>query len=228
MQHNSASQHVVVQPAYAQTCINSTRRNLHPGQRNINSSTIHMQNRSTSFAGQGAQMRYNLVLGCSLQRLQLPHGIFIYTHTPLILNMLSRNLAQCRDTVLCVCRHGQCQQSRLCFPPASLTLLDVVHEVPTLPELLTFDAQKALSAVSRSHREQFLARIQIVTVTCKKQFALVFRCRLPWLSMVILHNMSADSNSEPSDRELARVCIFPHTYAQPTSYDQHAQASAQS
>lgn len=40
-------------------------------------------------------------------------------------------------------RHGQAQQSDPTSVPASVTLLDLLHEVPTLPGLLNADAQKA-------------------------------------------------------------------------------------
>ena len=71
----------------------------------------------------------------------------------------------------------QSEPSPLQSPTASLTLPDVIHEVPTLPELLTMDDQKALSAASRNFCLSFFAHIQVVTVTCVKDFALVTQCR---------------------------------------------------
>ena len=63
--------------------------------------------------------------------------------------------------------------SRVTLVPASLTLLDALHEVPTLPELLNTDDQKALSDASRSFHERFVAQVQAVTVTCTEDLALV-------------------------------------------------------
>ena len=89
------------------------------------------------------------------------------------------------------CSHRQSQHLHTAPVPvpasssASLTLLDVLHEVPTLPELLTTDAQKALSAASKSFRACLTAQVQIVTVTCMKDLYLITKCRWPLLSMVI-------------------------------------------
>ena len=68
---------------------------------------------------------------------------------------------------------------------ASLALLDVLHEVPALPELLTIDAQKALSAASTNFRACFVAQVQIVTVTRMKDLYLITKCKWPLLNMVI-------------------------------------------
>ena len=77
-------------------------------------------------------------------------------------------------------------------PSASLTLLDVLHKVPRLPELLTADAQKALSAVSRSLRERRMAQARVVTVPCEQDLRLINKwsgkgwCRWPLLSLISL------------------------------------------
>ncbi|KAL3139218.1 hypothetical protein ABBQ32_005988 [Trebouxia sp. C0010 RCD-2024] len=44
---------------------------------------------------------------------------------------------------------------------APVTLLDVPHYVPTLADLLSESAQKALSAASRSFRERFIAQVPL-------------------------------------------------------------------
>ena len=69
------------------------------------------------------------------------------------------------------------------------------------------DDQKALSAVSRSLRRSFVAKIQVVTVTNEKDLALVNQS-WPLLSMVILHTeVDRYFASLHSARSLARVGI---------------------
>lgn len=82
--------------------------------------------------------------------------------------------------------------------PATLTLLDVLQEVPRLPELLTTDAQKDLSAVSRKFRECFAAQVQAVTLTCEEDLALLDSRRWPHLSMVIVEGGRFPHGSHPS------------------------------
>ena len=98
--------------------------------------------------------------------------------------------------------------------PASPSLLDIFHEVPTLPELLNVDDQKALSAASRSFRRSFVAKIQLVTVKNKQDLALVNQS-WPLLSMVILRPKRRWSSIDavlPSVRGLASVCIQLYGY----------------
>ena len=92
------------------------------------------------------------------------------------------------------CRHSQSQHKRTVHEPvipvsqpASLTLLDILQEVPTLLRLLTPETQKALSAASRSFRQLFIAQVQVVTVNCEEDLALMHQNNWPLLSMVILH-----------------------------------------
>ena len=67
--------------------------------------------------------------------------------------------------------------------------------------------QKALSAVSRSLRRSFVAKIQVVTVTDEEDVALVNQS-WPLLSMVILQTKRACYYASlPSVRSLAHVCI---------------------
>ena len=91
--------------------------------------------------------------------------------------------------------------------PASPSFLDIFHEVPTLPELLSMDDQKALSAASRSFRRSFVAKIQVVTVKSEQDLALVNQS-WPLLSMVILQPRRRRSHAAlPSERNLASVCV---------------------
>ena len=91
--------------------------------------------------------------------------------------------------------------------PVSPSLLDIFHEVPTLPELLNMDDQKALSAASRSFRRSFVAKIQLVTVESEQDLALVNQS-WPLLSMVTLRHRRRSSDAIlPSDRGLACVCV---------------------
>ena len=93
--------------------------------------------------------------------------------------------------------------------PASPSFLDIFHEVPTLPELLNMDDQKALSAASRSFCRSFVAKIQLVTVKREQDLALVNQS-WPLLSMVILRPKRCWSSIDavlPSGRGLASVCI---------------------
>ena len=64
--------------------------------------------------------------------------------------------------------------------------MDMLHEVPTLTDLLPADAQKALSAASKGFRERFTAQVRVVTVRCKQDLDLTNKCRWPLVSMVIL------------------------------------------
>lgn len=93
-----------------------------------------------------------------------------------------------------------------------LTLLDVLHEVPTLADLLTKSAQKALSAASRSFRELFIAQVQAVTVTSREDFDLLFKCKWPLLSMVIHESDKRDDPFAPSDRTVAYVTTLARDY----------------
>ena len=103
------------------------------------------------------------------------------------------------------CRHRQ--QAHLTSSPANPTWSDIFHAVLTLPELLNMDDQKALSAVSRSLRRSFVAKIQVVTVTNDKDLALVNQS-WPLLSMVILHTeVDRYFASLQSARSLALVDI---------------------
>ena len=104
------------------------------------------------------------------------------------------------------CRSGQSQQGHVVSPPASPTLLDVFHEVPTLPELLSMDDQKALSAASRSFRRSFVAKIRVVTVACEAHLASV-NYGWPLLSMVILQTDYCYLPAPPSDRSMACVRV---------------------
>ena len=90
---------------------------------------------------------------------------------------------------------------------ASPSLLDTLHEVPTLPELLNMADQKALSLASRSFRRSFVAKIQLVTVKREQDLALVNQS-WPLLSMVILKPRHPWSHAVlPSTRGLAAVCV---------------------
>ena len=108
------------------------------------------------------------------------------------------------------CRQTQSQQKRSVSRSASPSLLDVLHQVPTLPELLTADSQKALSASCRSLRERFIAQIQVVTVMCAKDYALVVRHKWPQLNMVILilqQDQQSTDRSCVSDRILFDILV---------------------
>lgn len=74
---------------------------------------------------------------------------------------------------------------------ACVSLLDVLQQVPTLPEILTPDAQKALSSTCKTCRRQFIAQVQVVTIEHPEDYALVFERRWPQLSMVILQDSNA-------------------------------------
>ena len=123
------------------------------------------------------------MIGCFLVALA-----YIHVHP-----FLTATLSACSNIAapLCVfiCRHRESQHSPAISPCTSITLLDVLHEVPVLPQLLTPGAQKALSAASRGFRERFVAQVQTVTVTCEEDAASVLQCRWPRLSMVIVQNV---------------------------------------
>lgn len=57
--------------------------------------------------------------------------------------------------------------------------MDVLRQIPTLPELLDKDAQKALSATCRSLRERFIFPVQAVTVTSKEDYHLAAKRMCP-------------------------------------------------
>ena len=103
------------------------------------------------------------------------------------------------------CRHEQPQHTCTTTPPASLTLLEVLHHVPMLSQVLSSDARKALSAANRTLRENFVSQIQIVTVTCTEDAALVIKCAWPLLSMVIVQNEYFAGDA--SGRALAHVSV---------------------
>ena len=100
--------------------------------------------------------------------------------------------------VCCNCRQTQTQHSGSVFSKmASVSLLDVLHEVTTLADILTPNSQKALSATCKSCRVQFIAQVQVVTIVCKEDYALVLERKWPRLSMVILHSEGACSFASP-------------------------------
>ena len=71
------------------------------------------------------------------------------------------------------CRQTQVQDGGSIFSKtASIGLLDILHELPTLPDLLNPDAQKALSATCKIYRLWCIAQIQVVTVVRKEDYAL--------------------------------------------------------
>ena len=88
------------------------------------------------------------------------------------------------------CRQTQAQHSDSLSECASISLLDVLRQVPTLPEILAPDVQKALSATCKSCRVQFLAQVQVVTVERQEDCALIFERKWPRLIMVILQDTS--------------------------------------
>lgn len=105
------------------------------------------------------------------------------------------------------CRNEQSQQGHAVSPPASPTLLDVFHQVPTLPELLNMYDQRALSAANRSLCKSFVAEIRVVTVACQADLVSVNYC-WPQLSMVILlAEYACYLASPPSDRSPACVGV---------------------
>ena len=77
------------------------------------------------------------------------------------------------------------------------TLLDVLHEVPTLPECLSPKSQKALSATCKSCHDRFIGQVQVVTIMRKEDYALVFKRSWPRLNMVILQYKGAYCSSIP-------------------------------
>ncbi|KAL3159250.1 hypothetical protein ABBQ32_011218 [Trebouxia sp. C0010 RCD-2024] len=74
-----------------------------------------------------------------------------------------------------------------------------------LPQLLSLDAQKALSAANRSFREYFVSQIQTVTVPCRDDTSWVNTGTWPLLSMVILQDLYFCKAL--SDRDLAQVYV---------------------
>lgn len=81
---------------------------------------------------------------------------------------------------------------------ASTSLLDVLHQVPTLPESLSPDSKKALSATCKSCRLPLIAQVQMVTVFHKEDYPLVFKRGWLRLSMVILQHEGDYSDVAPS------------------------------
>lgn len=76
-------------------------------------------------------------------------------------------------------------QHRSSLAPA-VTLSDLLHKAPRLRQWLTPDAQKALSATSRSFHERFIAHIKVITVTTEVDSALAMERKWLVLMMVIL------------------------------------------
>ena len=97
------------------------------------------------------------------------------------------------------CRPTQAQHNASISRTASVSLLDILCQVPPLSEFMTPDSTKALSATCKSLRLQFIAQVQIVTVVRKENCALVFERRWPRLCMVISQHEDADYTlSQPS------------------------------
>lgn len=82
---------------------------------------------------------------------------------------------------------------------ASVSILDVLRQVPTLPESLTPDAQKAMSATCKSCHARFVAQVEVVTIVRQEDYALVLKRRWPRLRMVLLQDKNTFcSVSHPS------------------------------
>lgn len=94
----------------------------------------------------------------------------------------------------CTCSTGTRQSASV---TASVSLLDVLHEVPTLPEILTPDSQKALAATCKSCRLQFIAQVRVVTAVHPDDYALILERRWPRLSMIVLQGQFAHTNESP-------------------------------
>ena len=86
------------------------------------------------------------------------------------------------------CRSTQSQHSGSVSRPDSPGLLDILRQVPTLPELLSTDSQKALLSACSSLRKTFVAQIRVVTINCLDDIPLLVkrRCSWPRLSIVVL------------------------------------------
>ena len=199
-QHYIAGRCVTVQPAWpashSQIAI-STSNKSQPGQPTVSSNLRH--NQTILYAEQNASTRYSLLF--QLQPCDVACcPTSVHSQPP-----ERQCLLPWSNTLLWSGRRdGQSQQGHVISPPASPSFTDVLHEVPTLPELLKMDDQKALSAVSRSLRNSFVAKVRVVTVACKADLALV-NYSWPLLSMVILIEDDCYLPSPPSDRSL--VCV---------------------
>ncbi|KAL3151644.1 hypothetical protein ABBQ38_012634 [Trebouxia sp. C0009 RCD-2024] len=74
-----------------------------------------------------------------------------------------------------------------------------------LPQLLSPDAQRALSAANRSFQEYFVSQIRVVTAPCEDDTSWVNTRTWPLLSMIILQGLSFCKAL--SDRDLAQVYV---------------------
>lgn len=79
------------------------------------------------------------------------------------------------------CRQTQTEHDEATAETVNVSLLDIFHHVPTLPEILTPDSQKALSATCKSCRLRFVAQVQFVTLVHTENHACVFEQW--WLSL---------------------------------------------
>ena len=106
------------------------------------------------------------------------------------------------------CRQTQVQHCGPISENVSVSLLDVLHQVPTLPELLTQGSQLALSATCKSFRLQFFAQVQVVTVLREEDYALVPQRKWPRLNLVILQDAySYCSVSLPENIRIVKIHI---------------------
>ena len=89
------------------------------------------------------------------------------------------------------CRHTQAQHSGSVSETADISLLDILCQIPTLPEVLNPDSRKALSATCKSCRVRFIAQVQIVTVVNPEDYVLILERRWPRVNMVIVPGVAA-------------------------------------
>ena len=113
------------------------------------------------------------------------------------------------------CRHQE--SSHTDSPASALTLLDLLDKAPRLLELLTPDAQKALSATSRSFHMRFIAQVNVITVTSEADSFLAVQRQWPELAAVILQHYRLPNlycynfSGTPPARALAHMWVSTFT-----------------
>lgn len=90
-------------------------------------------------------------------------------------------------------------------------LLNSVHEVLTLLELLEPEDKRALLCVSKEVRQHFLGQASVLTVTRRKDSGAATKYLFPNLTLLIVQNhLDYSLKSQPVERRLASVTVSGH------------------
>ena len=107
----------------------------------------------------------------------------------------------------CRSRQTQAQPGDSTSKTVSVSLLDILRQVPTLPESLSPGCQKALSATCKSCRLQFIAQVQVVTLLHEEDYVWAVGRRWPQLRMVISKEDAYYTTSLPSHIRIFKVSV---------------------